>query len=223
MERLLLGPTSHARRLLLDNFAEVNRATKDGRTPLYVAARTATSTRRMAAAGQAGGATEKNGWTPLYAACCWGHVEAARLLLEKGAEVDRGVSERCDAAVRACEKGHIDTARLLLDKGAEVDWASKEGGTPLSIACYAARRRGAAAAGERRGGRPGEEDGATPLYPRAKRPRRRGAASCWRKARRSIGRTCTVRRRWTPRATRGTPPWCDGRCPVIDCKSHTSA
>ena len=76
--------------------------------------------------------------TPLYIACQNGHVDAARLLLEKGAEVDRAVSEGYykgqTPLYAACQNGHVDAARLLLEKGAEVDRANKWGERPLSIA-----------------------------------------------------------------------------------------
>ena len=64
--------------------------------------------------------------TPLYIACFNSHVDAARLLLEKGAEVDRAEGTATPLGI-ACEKGHVDAARLLLDKGAEVDRAEKDG------------------------------------------------------------------------------------------------
>ena len=122
-------------------------------------ARRATSTRRgccWTKARRSTGRTE-DGWTPLYVACQNGHVDAARLLLEKGAEVDQGAERtggrRCTSPASS---GHVDAARLLLEKGAEVDRAAEDGATPLWAACHERpRRRGAAGAGERRGGRPG--------------------------------------------------------------------
>ena len=70
--------------------------------------------------------------------CANGHVDAARLLLDKGAAVDRAASGKRNKGQTplyiACEKGHVDAARLLLDKGAEVDRATERGETPLSIA-----------------------------------------------------------------------------------------
>ena len=62
--------------------------------------------------------------------------DAARLLLDGGAEVDRAERGRSDAAVRRLRKGHVDAARLLLEKGAEVDRATEGlGYTPLFVAC----------------------------------------------------------------------------------------
>ena len=45
-----------------------------------------------------------------------GHVEAARLLLEKGAAVDAKNKEGATALMKACQFGQ-EAARLLLEKG----------------------------------------------------------------------------------------------------------
>ena len=58
---------------------------KDGRT--WTPARTATLLLDKGA--EVDRAMRKKGWTPLYAACKNGHIDAARLLLDNGAEVDR--------------------------------------------------------------------------------------------------------------------------------------
>ena len=58
----------------------------------------------------------------------------ARLLLEKGAQVDRARENGWTPLLIACQEGHADTARLLLDNGAEVDRAKEDGRTPLYIA-----------------------------------------------------------------------------------------
>ena len=58
---------------------------------------------------------DKKGQTPLHVACFKGHVDAARLLLDKGADIDR-VNKRGETPLyAACSKGHVDAARLLLD------------------------------------------------------------------------------------------------------------
>ena len=48
-----------------------------------------------------------------------GHVEAARLLLEKGAAVDAQMEDGRTALMLACTNGHVEAARLLLEKGAD--------------------------------------------------------------------------------------------------------
>ena len=71
---------------------------------------------------------------PLIIACEKGHVDAARLLLDNGAEVDRTEKYGATPLFGACFHGQVDAARLLLDRGAAVDRATKDGQTPLSIA-----------------------------------------------------------------------------------------
>ena len=77
-----------------------------------------------------------DGATPLYVACENGRVDAARSLLEEGAEVDRADEDGWTPLLSACYNGHVDAARLLLGKGAEVDRADKDGWTPLYSACH---------------------------------------------------------------------------------------
>ena len=113
---------------------------------------------------------------PLHIACGNGHVDAARLLLDKGAEVDRANQNGTTPLHVACQNGHVDAKRLLLDKGADVD-QSRNGVTLLFLASERPRRRGATVAGKKRGGRPGAGewyDAAVRRLPA--RPRRRGAA-----------------------------------------------
>ena len=78
---------------------------------------------------------DPHGRTPLYNACRNGQVEAARLLLDKGAEVDRADPYGWTPLHIACAEGHVEAARLVLTKGADVNRANKDGLTPLYIAC----------------------------------------------------------------------------------------
>ena len=73
---------------------------------------------------------------PLIIACEKGHVDAARLLLDKGAEVDRAKEDGATPLIIACWKGHVDAARLLLDNGADVHKVSNDNRTPLHGASY---------------------------------------------------------------------------------------
>ena len=56
-----------------------------------------------------GRAPTTSGTTPLMLACRNGHVEAARLLLEKGAAVDAKTRTACRTLMMACTKGHVET------------------------------------------------------------------------------------------------------------------
>ena len=188
-------PEPRAMRLCLGHGADVNWADKRYYDAvLYDACKKRPRRRGAAVAGQRRGGRSGDGegtrWTPLFIACQNGHVDAARLLLDKGAEVDRAEKDGGTPLFIACEKGHVDAARLLLDKGAEVDRADKDG---LDAAVHRLperpRRRGAAAAGQRRGGRPG---GGGRARRRCSSPARRATSTrrgcCWTKARRSTGR-----------------------------------
>ena len=72
----------------------------------------------------------------LYAACFNGHVNAVRLLLDNGADVDQANKYGATPVYAACQEGHVDAALLLLDKGADVHKASKSNRTPLHEASY---------------------------------------------------------------------------------------
>ena len=96
---------------------------------------------RTAADDEAGAPEEKSDIpqpepkTPLFIACEAGNVDAARLLLDNGAAVDRANQNGATPLIMACQNGHVDAARLLLDNGAEVDRAKQNGVTPLIMAC----------------------------------------------------------------------------------------
>ncbi len=57
--------------------------------------------------------------TPLHNACYKGYIDAARLLLEKGAEVDPVEVNGRTPLHHACQEGHLDVMRLLLARGAD--------------------------------------------------------------------------------------------------------
>lgn len=62
------------------------------------------------------------GETVLMRACDLGHIHIARLLIERGANLDARNYDQYDSPlINACQSGHIDVARLLLDSGANVD------------------------------------------------------------------------------------------------------
>ena len=79
--------------------------------------------------------TRGDGVTPLWIACRNGRVDAARLLLERGADVDQ--ARRKDGwtpLMVVCQTGQVEAVRLLLENGAEVDRAAEDGRTPLFVA-----------------------------------------------------------------------------------------
>ena len=46
----------------------------------------------------------------MHASCLNGHVDAARLLLDKGAEVNKAEEDGWTPLLIACYKGHVDAA-----------------------------------------------------------------------------------------------------------------
>lgn len=71
---------------------------------------------------------------PLWWACCGGHLEAARLLLDRGAEVDAVDGLEKTALMDACWFGHAEVARLLLDRGADPSLRNEGSWTALMAA-----------------------------------------------------------------------------------------
>lgn len=73
-------------------------------------------------------------WTPLHFAAIWGEPEAARLLLESGADVDPQNGDGNTPLFLAACYGEEALVRLLLDRGARVDAKGRRGLTALHLA-----------------------------------------------------------------------------------------
>ncbi|KAJ3004488.1 UNVERIFIED_CONTAM: hypothetical protein HDU68_005052, partial [Siphonaria sp. JEL0065] len=72
--------------------------------------------------------------TPLHYAAQNGHVDAAQLLLDKGASVNAECNTKRTPLHYAALNGHVDAARLLLDKGANVNAQDIFKQTPYQLA-----------------------------------------------------------------------------------------
>jgi ankyrin repeat protein len=78
------------------------------------------------------GAKAIGGMTPLLFAARDGQMDAARALIEAGADInDAGNGEKMTPLVMAIANGHYDMAKYFLDHGADVNKASAVGLTPL--------------------------------------------------------------------------------------------
>lgn len=77
-----------------------------------------------------------DGWTPLHLAAFFGKADAARLLLNRGAEVNaRSTNAMQNHPLHAAAAGrHADVVKLLLDHGASVNARQHGGWTPLHSA-----------------------------------------------------------------------------------------
>ena len=63
-----------------------------------------------------------------------GHAQVAKLLLDKGANVNVRDIGGETALICASRHGHVEIVRMLLDKGADVNVKALFGYTPLSVA-----------------------------------------------------------------------------------------
>ncbi len=72
--------------------------------------------------------------TPLHEAAAMGHLEVARLLLERGADVNAKNKHGFTPLHFAAGIGHTDVAKLLLEHGADVNAKDEHGRTPADIA-----------------------------------------------------------------------------------------
>jgi 26S proteasome non-ATPase regulatory subunit 10 len=60
-----------------------------------------------------------NGWTPLFYAALFGHVDVAEVLLSKGADPNTKVEKDVTPLVVARARGHTDFVKYLLAHGAK--------------------------------------------------------------------------------------------------------
>ncbi|EGB04153.1 hypothetical protein AURANDRAFT_15935, partial [Aureococcus anophagefferens] len=72
----------------------------------------------------------RRGWTPLNGAACYGHCDAAVLLLGADARVDDRDRYGNTALHWAAFKGHTDMSQLLLSRGASLDARRINGDEP---------------------------------------------------------------------------------------------
>jgi hypothetical protein len=74
------------------------------------------------------------GATPLYWAAYENSYEAARLLLDKGANIDEGMNNGWKPIHIAAKRGNTEVVKLLIDRGADIYATCPHGGTPLKLA-----------------------------------------------------------------------------------------
>ena len=124
--------------LFLNRGANIEAATKNGRTPLYRAA----SSGRVEVAdlllnrGANIEAAAEHGGTPLNVAAYNGSVGAIELLLNRGARIEAATKDGLTPLHQAAGSGRVEVADLLLDRGANIEAATEHGGTPLHVAAY---------------------------------------------------------------------------------------
>jgi uncharacterized protein len=124
--------------LLLKSGAAVNAQTRKGPTPPFVPPCKGTGCGSEGVGINRGGlpdrgrrAEVKGGMTPLLYAARDGRVEAARLLVAAGADLELGDGNAIRPLLQASLNGQIGVARLLIERGANVNADDFWGRTPL--------------------------------------------------------------------------------------------
>ena len=126
-------------RLLLDHGANIAARTIDGRSPVYQAASMANAVpvlRLLLDKGADPNVTTLNGMTPLMAAAR-GNIEAARLLIERKADVNGRNAAGGTALMAAAQTGRPERVRMLLEKGADPNARTKRNESALADAATA--------------------------------------------------------------------------------------
>lgn len=73
--------------------------------------------------------------TPLYVAARGGHIGVVRLLVDHGADVNKGTNNSWTPLIAASGHGHAEVVKFLIDhKDIEVNKAAVDGWTPVFIA-----------------------------------------------------------------------------------------
>ncbi|KAI1283217.1 Ankyrin repeat domain-containing protein 49 [Halotydeus destructor] len=78
---------------------------------------------------------DSDGYTPLHRASYNGHLEVAKLLIDRGANVKSKTNNGWTPLHSASKWAHCQLASLLLDNGAKADCVTDNGSTPLHLAC----------------------------------------------------------------------------------------
>jgi hypothetical protein len=76
------------------------------------------------------------GVTPLHIAAEMGHLEIARLLIQRGAKLDALTSTDTQPIHQAAMNGYDEVVALLLELGADVNCQDDNGATPLDFAIF---------------------------------------------------------------------------------------
>jgi uncharacterized protein len=85
-------------------------------------------------AGTPAAPISRGGLTALVFAARQGSIEAAKSLIEAGADVNQGDADGNTPLLIAILNNHDDLAQVLIDKGADVNLANKDGRAPLFAA-----------------------------------------------------------------------------------------
>ena len=79
-------------------------------------------------------ASEVGGYTILHKASRWGHIDLARNLVDRKADVHQRTTKGWDALMFASAYGHIPVMEFLLSRGADMTARRNDGTTALGLA-----------------------------------------------------------------------------------------
>jgi ankyrin repeat protein len=80
-------------------------------------------------------ARDPRGFTSLIFASYFGHDEIAKVLIERGADIDAKDASGNTALMGVCFKGNISMASFFLERGAAINVRNNDGITPLIFSC----------------------------------------------------------------------------------------
>lgn len=147
-EACAAGEFDRVERLLNDAPASINTLSRDGWTPLHLAAffGHAKLTELLLARGADVAARSKNsnGNTPLHAALAGNHSFVAGLLVGGGADVNAVDAAGWQPLHVAAANNNLDAIRTLIAQGADVSATNGDGRTPLSLVQEKNQREAAA-------------------------------------------------------------------------------
>ena len=114
-------------KLLVDRGADIHARTKSSE-PLVVGTGFGNAASRFEVPLSHGG------FTPLLFAARHGDIEAAKILLDAGADVNEAATDGMTVLLIAADSGHEDFALFVLERGANPNVADRNGMTPLHFA-----------------------------------------------------------------------------------------
>eukprot|EP00105_Crassostrea_gigas_P032335 XP_011455301.2 PREDICTED: uncharacterized protein LOC105347792 [Crassostrea gigas] len=125
--------------ILLDNGADINSRTEDGRSPLYIACQNGhdSTVKLLLRNGADINSCNHDGTSPLYVAYQQGHDSTVKILLSNGADkiINLCTKDGASPLYTACQNGHDSTVELFLRNGADINLCKEDGASPLYIAC----------------------------------------------------------------------------------------
>ena len=138
----LIHKQTEAVKVLLENGANPNAATKEGKTPLHYAANYSllSSAKALLSAGADVNAVNVYGQTPLFDATMNDDVRIVKVLADAGADVNKQDKDGYTALHTAVRRKSIASVAGLLNVGADRNIKNNDGLTPMDIAKIAKDR-----------------------------------------------------------------------------------